>query len=123
MSAAEKRTKTVELLTGGVTQIHLDPRKAGIVLPEHLHGQHVVVLNLSWRFDGSEMDITDDVVSATLSFGGRPYRVTVPWGAVFAVSDKRTGSGQLWQDDAPPGVVALAAPPPKARPNHLRLVN
>ena len=121
--AAEKRVKVVELLTDGVTQIHLDPRKAGMGLPEHLKGDTVVVLNLSWRFDGSEMDITDDAVSATLSFGGKPLRVVVPWASVFAATNKRTGNGHLWQDDAPAGVVALSVPAPKARPRHLRLVN
>ena len=106
----EKRERLDAALADGVATIHLDARRPGVKLPEHLRTDPNLRLNLSLRFDPPDLATGDWGVHETLSFSGTSFRVAVPWQAIFAV----TGGGarpQAWlfPEDMPEELFDAAA--------------
>jgi len=112
-----KRAEFERLLALGVVQVHFDPRREDVHAPARLRSQPWLKLNFSMRYGLRDFQITDDDVSATLSFGGQPYFCRVPWRTVFAITDIAR-EGMAWPEDVPPEVAILStsmdppAPPP-----------
>jgi len=81
--------------------VYLDSRRIGVVVPRRLR-QPVLALQLGLNLPNPIRDllIDDDGWSATLSFGGEPHRVCVPWRAVFGIFGD-TGIGKDWPADIP----------------------
>jgi stringent starvation protein B len=93
----------------GRTSLHLDARRAGVVVPEHLKGEAHLVLQYGTDLPITIPDLNVDEfgVSATLSFNRTPQRTVVPWSAVYVVvSDE--GRGVLYNEDVPPDVAVIA---------------
>ena len=140
-----KRQTLLSYLDRGVAMLHLDARRPGVSVPAQYAQDPHLRLNLSYRYGLPDLDIGEEQVSASLSFGGRSFHCVVPWKAIFGITSQATGDGKVWPEDLPVEVVeavdepqaarrpALAAvesadsappdepSPPKARP-HLRLV-
>ena len=85
--------------------IHLDPRREGVVVPPQFRKSPALVLEigLNMRVPIPDLDVGNDGIGCTLSFGGRPFWCWLPWHSIFAVvtGEKR---GMLWQSDVPPEV-------------------
>ena len=119
MSSAheEKREMMLYLLDRGLVMIHLDPRKEGVVVPEHFRADASLRLNIAYGFNLPALEVDEEGVYAVLSFGGVNYGCTIPWGSVYAITlpDEDHG-GRLWAEDLPPELVGSAAaaqaPPP-----------
>jgi stringent starvation protein B len=62
-------------------------------------------LNLSYRYSIPDLEISDENVQATLSFGGRSFHCVLPWGSIFGITSHGTGDGQVWPEDLPVEVV------------------
>ncbi len=112
----QKRKVFDELLQQGIAALHLDARRAEVMVPPHLAGQAWLVLNYSWRYGVSDFRFDDEMVEASLSFSGQPYFCRVPWSAVFAVTDPSRTQGYIWQDEVPGEVVPAAAAPKAPKP-------
>jgi len=124
-----KKQVAEQIMGAGVLHVHLDPRKDGVVVPEHLRAQPNLVLAIGRK--GLAVPIPDLVVDdrgvrGTLSFGGKPFACTVPWPAVFALVNTES-KGRVFEADVPPD---LPRPPehesicsfcltPKANAQHL----
>lgn len=97
-----KRIRFDRALAESSAFLHFDPRRAGVLVPPFLRARPQVVLQFSHRFPNPmrEFVVTDESVSAVLSFARIPFHVVVPWSAVFAVV---TGDADvaLWIDDTP----------------------
>ena len=97
--------------------VHLDPRREKVVVPPQFRKQPMLVLEvgLNMRVPIPDLEIDEEGVGCTLSFGGRPYWCQMPWSAVFALvtSEKR---GMVWPPDVPPEVADRFAPPPAQSP-------
>jgi stringent starvation protein B len=108
-----KKHVLLEYLEHGIAMLHLDARRPGVIVPkQYAHDPHLR-LNLSYRYQIRDLDIDDERVQATLSFGGRPFQCIVPWEAIFGITSHATGDGQVWPEDLPAEVVEEAE---KARP-------
>ena len=57
-------------------------------IPDHLKSHDLVALDFSIRFGLTDLQY-DGNLSATLSFGGKPHPVVVPWTAVYAVMENK----------------------------------
>jgi stringent starvation protein B len=104
-----KHTAFLALMQEGRTSLHLDARRAGVVVPEHLKGEAHLVLQYGTDLPIAIPDLSVDEhgVSATLSFNRAPHRTVVPWSAVYVVvSDE--GRGVLYNEDVPPDVAVIA---------------
>lgn len=82
-SPMEKRRRLEHFLNGGLVGISVNPKVAGVDLPEHLMTENKVDLNLSYGFKLPAFHITNDEVRATLSFNKKEYFCIMPWSSIF----------------------------------------
>lgn len=98
----EKKQKLLGALEQGLTQVHLDPRRPGVLVPAQYRGDQHLVLNLSYRFDPPDLTVSDWGVRQTLSFNGSRFTVGVPWSALYAIASHATREFWMYPDDMPP---------------------
>jgi stringent starvation protein B len=111
--APTKRETLLGFLARGVAMIHLDARRPGVIVPPQYTGDAHLRLNVSYRYSIPDLDISEERVQATLSFGGRPFHCVLPWASVFGITSHGTGDGQVWPEDLPVEVVhSMHAPTP-----------
>ncbi len=105
-----KKDAFLALLRAGWASLHLDARCAGVVVPAPFASQAHLVLQYGRNMPIPiiDLEVTDEGVSATLSFSRVPHRTYVPWSAVYAVSCTN-GCGVLYREDMPEDV-AVATP-------------
>lgn len=96
------------MIANGSVFVHLNPRLSGVVVPDHLRDQDhlnlefgldvpVPIVGLCWTADG---------ITGTLSFYRRPFRVFIPWDAVFVLCSRGDlSSGRVFPDDVPMSVI------------------
>ena len=101
------------LLREGWTSLHLDARKAGVIVPTHLRGEAHLVLQYGHDLPIPipDLEIDDYGVRATLSFSKTPHLTVVPWTAVYVVACD-DGRGVLYHEDVPDEVSILASRAP-----------
>lgn len=97
----EKKDRVLEALEQGMTQLHLDARRPGVLVPEKFRADHHLVLNISYRFDPPDLSVSEWGVRQTLSFGGSRFTVAVPWSALYAVASLSTKEFWMFPDDLP----------------------
>lgn len=103
-----KETVVVQLLEEGDTTLCLDARYEGVEVPRQ-HAQNPalqLILNLSFPHP---IHVSEDGISANLSFGGRRYACYVPMGALWAAFNPQNMQGMMWPDSMPPEVQANLA--------------
>ena len=105
----EKKDRVLEALEQGMTQIHLDARRPGVLVPEKFRTEHHLVLNVSYRFDPPDLSVSEWGVRQTLSFGGSRFTVAVPWSSLYAVASLATREFWMFADDMPDELAELAA--------------
>jgi hypothetical protein len=81
----------------------LDPSKTGVSIPAHLGIPDFLRLDIGLNVQPTpipDLRVDEEGFSGTLDFHRRPYRVFVPWSAVFAMvgDDDR---GFEWPEDRP----------------------
>lgn len=102
----DKKTRLLGALDRGMTMIHLDARRPGVVVPEHLKKEAHLLLNLSYKFSPPDLTVSEWGVRQTLTFGGTPFCVAVPWSALYAISSHATKEFYMYPDDMPPELLA-----------------
>jgi stringent starvation protein B len=98
--APDKRQTLLHFLERGVTMVHLDARKDGVVVPPQYAQEPHLRLNLSYRYNIPDLEMSDRRIQATLSFGGRPFQCLLPWSSIFGITS-HAGEGQVWPEDLP----------------------
>ncbi len=115
-----KKAVALELLERTSLFIHLDPRRAGVLVPQNFSKQPQLVLQvgLNMAIPIVDLDVGDEGISCTLSFNKRPHFCFLPWESIYALIGEG-GGGMVWPEDVPPEVVnqhrasASKAPAPK----------
>lgn len=122
----EKKDRVLQALEEGMTQIHLDARRPGVLVPEKFRGDHHLVLNVSYRFDPPDLSVSEWGVRQTLSFGGSRFTVGLPWSAIYAVASLTTREFWMFPDDMPEelsdSATEKAQLPPATEPEKPRAV-
>jgi stringent starvation protein B len=93
-------------LERGMTMVHLDARRPGVLVPDHLKREAHLLLNLSYRFQPPDLTVSDWGVRQTLTFGGVPFCVALPWSALYAISSHHSKEFWMYPDDMPPELLA-----------------
>lgn len=90
------------LLSKGSLFVHLDPRRAGVVVPPWLTHQPHLVLQFGHNMPIPipDMVVGDAGIAGTLSFSRTKFGCNVPWSAVFALIGD-AGRGMDWQENMP----------------------
>lgn len=99
-SGTAKLNQLRELLAKGIATVHVDARHEGVRVPVNLRVFDGLPLNLSYRYAGVDLKLDGDLLCATLTFQGKPFRCVIPWAAVWGITspDKH---GQVWLEDVP----------------------
>jgi len=115
-----KRDAFAAFLREGWVSLHLDARRAGVSVPPSFATEPHLVLQYgrNMPIPIPDLEVTDEGVSATLSFSRAPHRTHVPWSSVYVVACT-DGRGILYYEDVPqevslmppPGTVAVKQPP------------
>lgn len=86
--------------------VHMMPKWPGAVVPAKLKTKKQIVLQLGYDMPVPIPDLlfNDNGLSATLTFGGKPFKVSVPWESIYAMvgSDAK---GVVFKDSCPPDVL------------------
>ncbi len=105
---SEKKQKLLAALDQGMTMIHLDARRAGVIVPDHLKNEPHLLLNLSYRFDPPDLTVGEWGIRSTLTFSGKRFKVAVPWSALYAISSHVTKEFWMFPDDMPEEILEAA---------------
>ena len=95
------------LLLKGAVFVHLDPRVAGVCVPNDLREQPQLVLQfgLDLLVPIPDMRVDKVGIHGTLSFQRTPFPTSVPWDAVFAIVGE-DGRGVVWPKSMPKEIAA-----------------
>src|SRR3954447_9571237 len=106
-----KRDAFTAFLREGWVSLHLDARRAGVSVPPSFATEPHLVLQYgrNMPIPIPDLEVTEDGVSATLSFSGPRHRTHVPWSSVYVVACT-DGRGILYYEDVPQEV-SLMVPP------------
>jgi stringent starvation protein B len=115
MSSTERPSKRhafLALLREGWTSLHLDARRAGVVVPANLKREAHLVLQYGHDLPIPipDLEVDDYGVRATLSFSRTAHVTVVPWSAVYVVACD-DGRGVLYTEDVPNDVAVISARP------------
>lgn len=138
----DKRTVIDDLLGKGPVLIHLDARRSDVAVPDRFRAEAKLVLRFGHQLTPPIHDLTvdDHGISATLTFGGSPFRCVLPWAAIYAAVADGEQRGMVWPDDIPEDLLlgtageqapssssastpAAPADSARKRPSHLKLVD
>jgi stringent starvation protein B len=111
-----KKEVALALLEGSSMFVHLDPRRAGVMVPQRFldKPQLVLQIGLNMFIPIPDLKVDDEGITCTLSFDRAPFWVCMPWTAIYALVGE-DGRGMMWPNDIPPEVVAqMQNPPPQA---------
>lgn len=97
----EKKARLLEALDKGMAMVHVDARRPGVLVPEHLKAELHLMLNLSYRFDPPDLSVGEWGIRQTLTFSGRRFTVAVPWSALYAISSHVTHQFWMYTEDMP----------------------
>jgi stringent starvation protein B len=104
-----KKQTLLSYLSRGVTMLHLDARRPGVVVPPQYASEAHLRLNLSYRYAIPDLNISEERVQATLSFGGEHFQCHLPWESIFGITSHASGDGQVWPEDLPVEVMQTLA--------------
>jgi hypothetical protein len=115
MRSSERPSKHevfLALLREGWTSLHLDARRAGVIVPPHLRSEPHLVLQYGndLPIPIPDLEIDEAGVRATLSFSKNLQRTVIPWSAVYVVTCV-DGRGVLYHEDVPEDVSIVATHP------------
>jgi hypothetical protein len=100
--------------------IGLRTAAAGVVLPDPLKAKFPEEMTIVLQHQFWGLEVGDESFSVTLSFGGRPERLTVPFAAVASFADPSVQFGLQFEPPATPApaepATLPAALPPSAKP-------
>ena len=127
-----KREVAGQLLEQGAILVHVDPRRSGVSVPAAFCTDPKLVLRFGYGLTPAiaDLDLSDEALCGTLSFGGHPHHCVLPWAAVYAVVSEADQRGMVWPDDVPAEALAdedadaaEAEPPAASKRDHLKLVD
>ena len=100
-----KKEVALALLEESSMFIHLDPRRADVLVPKGFMGQPQLVLQvgLNMAIPIPDLKVDEAGISCTLSFNRSPFWCRIPWSAVYALIDEN-GRGGVWAEDVPPEI-------------------
>ena len=106
-SAPDKRRTLEQLLSRGPVLVHVDARRTEVAVPPRFRADPSLVLRFGYSLTPRLADLAvDDVaISGTLTFGGSPFHVVLPWTAVYAAMVEGEQRGTVWPEDVPEDVL------------------
>lgn len=89
-----------DMLSKGDAMVCMDARQPDVEVPKAHKSNPMLNLVLSLKFR-RPIDILEDGIYGSLSFGGRPHKCVIPFTAVWAIYEPDTQKGQVWESSIP----------------------
>ena len=107
-SAPDKRKTLEALLQRGPVLVHVDARRSEVAVPTRFRADASLVLRFGYTLAPPIADLTVDEngIGGTLTFSGSPFRVLLPWTAVYAAMVEGEQRGTVWPEDVPEDVLS-----------------
>jgi hypothetical protein len=98
--------------------VHVNPKPGDVLIPFNLKLQDQCVLQVGLDMPVPIPDLAYDRhgVSGTLSFKDKPFRIDVPWSAVYALVGE-DAKGFVWEDEMPSAIKDQVAREQESRKN------
>jgi len=107
--AAEKISLFSDWMKGDHVFVHLDARRDGVAVPQHLRETANLKLKLSYGFQG-EISHNNESISAYLKFNGEYQQCILPWNSIWGLSNE-DGETCLWTEELPAELAHLGKLP------------
>ena len=106
-SAPDKRRTLEQLLARGPVLVHVDARRTEVAVPPRFRADPSLVLRFGYSLQPAirDLSVDDDAIAGTLTFGGSPFHVVLPWTAVYAAMVEGEQRGTVWPEDVPEDVL------------------
>ena len=88
-------------LDKGKLLIHLDPSADAVLVPHEYKDESVLALNFSHHFPFANTTVGPFAIEANLSFGGQRFQCSIPYAAVFCITQTTTNQ-QTWFPESLP---------------------
>jgi stringent starvation protein B len=111
----EKKQHLLSALDRGMVMVHLDARRPGVVVPSEFRTESHLRLNLSYRFEPSDLSVGEWGLRSTLRFSGNRFTVAIPWCAVFGITSHASHEFWMFPDDMPPELTRSSPVKPQPR--------
>lgn len=110
----DKRAGMVELVETEWIAVFVDPHAKGVKLPPYLLEATYVVLDIGQDMPQpvKGLQFHDSGFDAELVFNGQPFRVKVPYAAVFGYVSHTTQKGGLYAEQIPKDALCGATQAP-----------
>ncbi len=92
--------------------IVVDANAVGVEVPRQYVRDGKIILNVSWSAT-DQLRMTNDEVSFSGRFGGKPVTVRVPVTAVLAIYARESGQGMIFTEDDVRATPASPGDPPE----------
>ena len=89
-----------DMLGKGDAMVCLDARQPDVEVPKAHKTNPMLNLVISLNFR-RPIDVLEDGIYGSLSFGGRPHKCVIPFTAVWAIYEPDTQKGQVWETSIP----------------------
>ena len=96
----DKQDFLSNMLSKGDVMVCLDARQPDVEVPKAHKTNPMLNLVLSLNFR-RPIDVLEDGIYGSLSFGGRPHKCVIPFTAVWAIYEPNTQKGQVWEASIP----------------------
>ena len=106
-SAPDKRRTLETLLARGPVLVHVDARRAEVQVPPRFRADPSLVLRFGYTLSPAiaDLEVDDNAIAGTLTFGGQPFHCVLPWTAVYAAMVEGEQRGTVWPEDVPEDVL------------------
>ncbi len=110
-----KRAVVTAMLDEGVVLVTVDTTRPGVLVPPACTGPTSLVLRVGYNLRPAipDLDLGPETLSGTLSFGGAPFLVVLPWASVYAAHGNTLA---YWPASAPAGSLASVTEVPMQTP-------
>lgn len=114
--APDKRKLVEELLAEGPVLVRVDARADDVQVPEQFRNDPRLVLRFGYSLSPAiaDLEVDEEGISGTLTFGGRPFHCMLPWSSLYAVVAEPEQRGMVWPEDVPEEVLEELVPPATA---------
>ena len=97
----EKLSYFGELIADHMVTVKVNTRFESIDIPLEYKSHLSMLINWSYKFQQHDFSFDENGIKGTLSFGGKPHFVVLPWGSVWEVSIVGGAKDRQWKNDIP----------------------
>jgi stringent starvation protein B len=109
----EKKKHLLRLLESGTVMMFIDSRMEEVLIPDDHKNNPQLALNLDYRFDVPDLNITNEKIEVTLSFNQIKHYCEIPFKSIYAIRCEEAEEVVIFLEDLPQKLYAIPNQPVK----------